>query len=653
MRQTIAIFAALLIAPAVAQAQDDPLKAACDQAAAHLAAGKNQEALGALEPLLKDANFAKSASRNRVCYYLGCAAFALENDALAGRSLARLAPFESSPYDPHARYLLGRIHHRSGEYTEASVHYDAVPATYERQVAGAKQALQNAAALKDNPAEKARLEALVKGPPPDFVSEAIFHAGVALYEQKSFPEAVAKFQLFAQKDKRAAWLEEARLRAGMSQVRMAQNAEALKTLQPMQDHPKLARAARWWMAKAILTTAEAKPADAAEHLKKAAAAPDVESGPTSVEIQVALADALERAGKPVEAVEVYKKLPGEEALARLVGAHASAKQYREAEAAAAAFEQKHPGSARMGDVLLRRADAAFSEAQGTGKPEHFAEAIKRYEKLVAGSNSARYRTALAQVRLGKHAEALENLRQISEQDRSGELVGAYLLHGDCILKLSIPAEDAVDALTAANLLRSYQEAAANLSKYVPAAGPQTPEVMMKLGQAYRQVAVLLVDPAERAAAANAGRELYEAFRAQFPAHPMRPVAEYERANCFALAGDVNSAISKLERFRAEPLASTPVAPLANLRHAQLYRSVNQPQPAATILAECRARHEAALLKDQVRSAWVPLLRYHHAAALKELKQAAEAAQILESIVKEYGASEWAAPSQRLLKAVKP
>jgi TolA-binding protein len=644
--------ATLLVAQAT-WAQDDPLKAPCDQAAAHLAAGKPKEALGALEPLLRDANFAKSASRNRICYYIGCAAFALENDIVAGRALARLAPFESSPYDPHARYLLGRIHHRSGEYTEASVQYDAVPAAFERQVAGARQALQNPAALKDNPAEKARLEALVKGPPPDFVSEAIFHAGVALYEQKAFPEAIAKFQLFAQKDKRPAWLEEARLRSGMSQVRMGQNAEALKTLQPMQDHPKLARAVRWWMARAILTTQEAKPGDAAEHLKKAAAAPDVESGPTAEEIQVALADALERAGKAAEAVEVYKKLPSEEALARLVGAHASAKQYREAEAAAAAFEKKFPGSPRLSDVLLRRADAAFSEAQGSGKPEHFAEAIKRYDKLVAGSISARYRTALAQYRLGRYAEALENLRQIPEQDRSGELTGAYLIQGECILKLSKPAEDAVDALTAEDLLQGFQEAAANLSKYVPAAGPQTPDVMMKLGHAYRQAAVLLVVPADRAAAANAGRELYEAFRAQFPTHPMRPVAEYERANCFALAGDVNSAIAKLERFRAEPLASAPVAPLANLRHAQLYRSINQPQPAATILAECRARHEAALLKDPVRSAWVPLIRYHHAAALKELKQAAEAAQILESIVKEYGASEWAAPSKRLLKEVKP
>jgi TolA-binding protein len=362
----------------------------------------------------------KSASKNRICYYLGCAAFALESDAVAGRALARLAPFESSPYDPHARYLLGRIHHRSGEYTEATAHYDAVPAAYEKQVAGAKQALP---AAKD-PAEKARLEALVKGPPPDFVSEAIFHAGIALYEQKAFPEAVAKFQLFAQKDKRPAWLEEARLRAGMSQVRMAQNAEALKTLQPMQDHAKLARAVRWWMARAILTTAEAKPADAAEHLKKAAAAPEVESGPTSEEIQVALADALERAGKPprrsrsTRSSPARRRWPGWSAPTRRRSSTARRKRPRPRSS------RSYPGSARLTDVQLRRADAAFTEAQGSGKPEHFAEAIKRYEKLVGGSISARYRTALAQYRLGKHAECLQNLRQISEQDRSGEITGA-------------------------------------------------------------------------------------------------------------------------------------------------------------------------------------------------------------------------------------
>jgi TolA-binding protein len=639
-------------------AQDDAFKAACDQAAANLAASKNKEVVAALEPMLKDAALAKSPSKDRLCYYLGCAAFAIDSDLVAGRALSRLAPFEASLYAPHARYLLGRIHHRAGEYTEASAHYDLVPVVYDRQVAAAKQTLANPNALKDQPAERARLDAFVKAPPPDFVAETYFHAGVVNYELKAFADAIQKFTLFTQKDKRPVWLEEARLRLGMCHARLGQNAEALKTLQPLQDHPRLARTVRWWMARAILATPEGKAADAAEHLKKAAASPEVEHGPETPEILLALGQALERAGKNAEAVEVYKKLPGEEPLARLVGAHAAAKQYREADAAAARFEKQYPGSVLLGDVFLRRADTAFAEAQETNKAELFAEALKRYQQVLVGAsgaaaNAARYRTAISQYRLGKLPEALESLRAIGEQDRTGELAGTYYLQAECILRTAMPAEDANDAINASRLLADLVEAVGQLGKFLPQAGPQAPEVMMKLGHTYQQVAILLAAPAERAAAANSGRELYEQFRAQFPAHPMRPVAEYERANCFALAGDVNSAILKLERFRAEPLASAPVAPLANLRQAQLYRSAGQPQPAATILAECRARHEAALLKDPARAAWVPLIRYHHAAALKELKQAAEAAKILESIVKEYGASEWAAPSQRLLKEVKP
>jgi cellulose synthase operon protein C len=654
VRHTLIIMTALLTGGAVAAAQDDAFKAACDLAAANLAASKHKEVVAALEPMLKDAALAKSPSRDRLCYYLGCAAFALDNDFTAGRALSRLAPFDASPFGPHSRYLLARIHHRSGEYTEAFAHYEAVPPGYEKQVAAAKQALP---AAKD-PAEKARLEALVKSPPADFVSESIFHAGVVLYELKAFADAVQKFTLFTQKDKRPLWLEEARLRMGMSQARMGQNPDALKTLQPLQDHARLARTVRWWMARATLALPEGKAADAAEHLKKAAAAPEVDAGPGAREIQVALGDALERAGKAAEAVEVYKKLDGEQPLARLVGAHAAAKQFREADDAAARFEKQYPGSTLTGEVLLRRADSAFGEAQATGKPEHFGEAIKRYERVLgmvggAAASAARYRTAVAQYRLGKYAESLENLRGISDADRSGELSGASFLHGECILRLAMPAEDAADAVTAAKLLKEILEAREQFGKALASAGDKTPDVTLKVAWCFRQAAVLLVDPAERAAAANSGREIYEGFRAQFPNHPLRPVAEYERANCFVLAGDAASGISKLERFRAAPFVNAPVAPLANLRHAQLLRGAGQPQAAAQILGECRARHEGALLKDPARAAWVPLIRYHHAAALKEIKQLAEAAQILESIVKDYGGSEWAAPSQRLLKEVKP
>ncbi len=626
------LLAALTLA-GPAWAQDDAFRGPCDQAAANLAAGKNKEVVTALEPLLKDAAFAKSPSKDRACYYLGCAAFALDQDFVAGRALSRLAPFEASIYAPHARYLLGRLHHRAGEYTEALGHYDAVPAAYEKQLNAAKQALGNPA-LKDKPAEKALLEAYVKTP-PDYVAEAIFHSGVLLYELKGYADALTRFVLFSQKDKRQAWQEENRLRMGMCQVRMGAHPDALKTLQPIQDHARLARAVRWWMAKAVLAMPEGKPADAAEHLKKAAAAPEVESGPATPEILLTLGDALERAGKGGEAVAVYQQVVAgnvhaEEALARLVGAHAAAKQFREADAAADKFEKAYGGSALLADVQMRRADVGFAEAQAGGKPEQFAECLKRYEKVLVGASGPAANSA-----------------------RSGELVGAFQLQAECLLRTTAPAEDATDGLVAEATLQNLQEATGQLQKYLPSAGPQTPEVMMKLAATLRQTAALLAEPGERTAAANGAREIYEAFRNQHANHPLRPVAEYERANCYAIAGDVNTAIQKLERFKAEPLLSAPVAPLALLRQAQLYRSAGQPQPAVQILADCRNKFEAALLKDPARASWVPVLRYHHAAALKELKQMAEAANILESVVKDYGASEWGDPARRLLKEVKP
>jgi outer membrane protein assembly factor BamD (BamD/ComL family) len=621
----------LLLGAALARAQAaDPLGAACDQAAAQLAAGKAGEALAALEPLLKDAAHAKSPHRERAYYYVGCAAFALENDLAAGRALSRLAPFQQPAFGAHARYLLGRLHHRAGEYTEALAHYEAVAAS------------------------KSKAE---------LVAESNFHAGVVLYEQKSFPEALAKFVAFLQQDKRPEWVAEAQLRAGMCQVRVGQNPEALKTLQPLQDHAKLARAVRWWMAKAILAIPGSKVADAAEHLKKAAGAPDVETGPATAVVLLALGDALERAGKPAEAVEVYKQLAtagasAEEALARLSGAYAAAKQYKEADDAAVRFEKQHPASPLLGDVLLRRADISFAEAQGKGDPALFAEALKRYERVLGGASgaaahAARYRMAVAHARLNKFSEAVASLRAIPDEARVGELAAASLLHGECLLRMLPPAEEAGDAIVAAQLLKDLQEAAAQLGKGIGNAGDKVPEVTMKLGHALRQIASLLVDPAERAQAANQARELYENFRAQHPNHPLRPVAEYERANCYALAGDVNSAIQKLERFKQAPFADAAVAPLALLRQGQLYRQANNPAQAAAILGDCRTKYEAALLKDAARAAWVPLLRYHHAAALKAANQGAQAAPILESIVKDFGGSEWAEPSRRLLKEGKP
>lgn len=629
MRNALTFGALLFLCGAsAARAQgNDPLKAKADEAKALLAQGKHKEAAALLEPLLRDASFAKSTSRDTLLYYLGCASAGLGDDIAAGRALARLAPFAQPAIGPHARYLLGRIHHRASEATEALEHYEAV--------AGAK----------------------IDAP---YAAEAVFYSAVLLYEQKRFADAQQRFGLFLQRDKRPEWVDEARLRLGMCHVRLNQAPEAVKVLQPLQDHARHARQARWWIARAILSAPGGKPGDAAEHLKKAAAAPESDPGPSQPELLLTLGDALDRAGRPAEAVPVYQQLASgpraEEALARLAGAQAAAKMYREADETAARFEKQYPGSAFLGDVLLRRADVAFAEAQAEPKPERWAEAVTRYERVLAGASgatahAARYRIAIAQYRGGRFADAAASLRAIPDGDRMGELAGASYLLAECLLRGAPPADQAADALSAARLLKEMQEAADHLQKAL--ATTPSPEVMMKLGHALKEIAQLLGNPPERAQAAHRGRELFEHFRATFPNHALRSVAEYERANCYALAGDPATAIQKLERFKGAPFVNTPVAPLALLRQAQLYRATGQPAAAVTVLNDCRTRYEQALLKDSVRKSWVPLLRYHHGAALKEAKQAAEAAKILESVVKEHAGSEWAEPSSRLLKELKP
>ena len=601
--------------------QADPLKAAADQAGAHLSAGKSKDAVGVLEPLARQAAAAAPGpERARFFYYLGCAAFAEGNDLLAGRSLARLAPFDQPLYAAHARYLLGRLHHRAGEATEALANYDAVGPAFEKE--------------KKNPA-------------PDFVGDAVFHAGVLLYELRQAEPALARFAAILQKEKRPALVEEARLRAGLCQVRLKQNAEAIKTLQPLLGHANLGRTARWWTAQAILRTDGSKPADALAHLQEAAKLPETGAVPSNGELLLALGDVLERSGKPAEAAEEFRKLEAlnlEEALARRAGALAAAGKLPDAESVAARLEKEFPSSLFAGAVALRLADAAFA----AGKIE---EAAQRYQKTAGENPLARYRLAHALVRLNRLPEALAQMRAISEPERTGEMSGVSLLQAEVILRTAPAPEDAVEAIGAAALLKDLQEAVSMLDK--AAAATPTPELQMRLAGAIRLAASLMADPAERAAAANKAREMYEAFRGAHAAHPLRPVAEYERANCYALAGDPNQGIQKLERFKADPFAQAPVAPLALLRQGQLYRQVNNPGQAVVVLADCRAKYEAALLKDPARASWVPLLRYHHAAALKAANQAAQATPVLESLIKDFGNSEWAEPARRLLKEGKP
>src|SRR5581483_3836717 len=176
---------------------DRAARCRCDTAEMDLRLGKVKEGRAACEPFAKDAALAKNRYRPLGLYYHGLACFLDRDYHAAGRSLNQLAPFTDPAFGTHARYLVGRILHLSGENAEASAHYDAVLADYEKAKKDAAQALTQPDKFKNNPFEKARLEALAKGPPPEYVAAAAFHGACLNYEAGRFAEALPKFQAFA------------------------------------------------------------------------------------------------------------------------------------------------------------------------------------------------------------------------------------------------------------------------------------------------------------------------------------------------------------------------------------------------------------------------------------------------------------------------
>src|SRR5439155_18922217 len=136
--------------------------------------GKTKEARATAEPFVKDAALAKSKFRPLGLYYHGFACFLANDIPAAGKSLNQLAPFDQ-PFGPHARYLMGRIHAASDEKAEAVAAFDAVIATHAKQKAEAVEALKQPDRFKNNPWEKSRLEALARGPAPDYVAGAAFY----------------------------------------------------------------------------------------------------------------------------------------------------------------------------------------------------------------------------------------------------------------------------------------------------------------------------------------------------------------------------------------------------------------------------------------------------------------------------------------------
>src|SRR5262249_41013726 len=199
----------------------------------------------------KDATLAKSRYRDQGRYLYGFASLLLKDLPAAEQSLTMLAPFADPLFGTHGRYLLARTHHLNDDRAEAALHYQGVLDGHMTNVKDAVALLKQPDKLKNEPAERARLEELVKAPPPEHVLRSLLYLGVLQYEAGKFGDARARFADFIKLHQNSPLRGEAELRLGFCHVQLKEFGEAVKTLTPLVDRDKrLADQALLWLARA-------------------------------------------------------------------------------------------------------------------------------------------------------------------------------------------------------------------------------------------------------------------------------------------------------------------------------------------------------------------------------------------------------------------
>jgi TolA-binding protein len=647
----------------------------CDLAEMQLRLGKAKEARESAQQLVEEKKWAKSKYRTLGLYYHGFACFQLKELNAAGRSLSQLTPFTDPIFGTHARYLLARIHHQEGERQEAMADYDGLIAEYTKQKTQAPEILRDPARYKNDPNEKARLEALLRDPAPEHVHRAVFYLGVLLYEDGKFPEAAARLAAFVKDNPKSPLLPEAQLRLGISQVQVKQFAEGQRTLTPLvEKEPRVADQCLFWMAKARVGEAgdpanakvyEAKVKPAFELFRAAIdrttepAKTDPEAATRRGEFLLELGDTLQTVRQYKDALAAYNQIISEKLIPareeEVVERQATALQldgdYAESDKVCAAFVKKFPKSTLLPAVLFRQGENAYFTllaAEKIEKPADRAaqvtkwtdETIKRYAVVVekypefAHAGVARYGMAAAYMKKGDLDRAKELLASIPSGDRTGELAAVPLQLANILIRTAPATAD--DAVSAGKLDEAMKAAIEQLEGYVGANpnAPQAAEAFMQLGHCRTRMASLVAQTQEKQKELAAARQAYEQVMARFQKSEQFPQAVFERAKVMAQQYDINGAMGQLRRFTNDPLKKADIAPLAQLQLATLLRVENKAQDAANLLANARQTYEATLKGDPNRAAWVPLLQYHHAVALREAGKSGEARALFDQIVKQ-------------------
>jgi len=653
-------------------------RARCDLAEMQLRLHKPKEARDTAAPFTEDKLLAKSRYHGLGLYYHGFACFQLKDDLAAGKSLSQLEPFTDPVFGGHARYLLARVYHNdpaNNQRQEAMQQYQGVTDDYAKQKQAAAETLKQGDRFKNDPEEKTRLEALVRGPAPDYVARAGFFLGVMQYEDGKFADALTHFTAFIQQHPSSPLTAEAHLREGFCQVQLKQFAEAQKTLQPLVDkEPRLADQCLLWIGKAQVGAADPTKGPAYEQALKAAedtfrkaaeraqniANTDPEARTRRGEILLELAEAQQLAKQFREAAATYNQILNEKLLSQrddelvqdLAAALQLAGDYAESDKVCARFRESYPKSTLLPAILFRYAENAYFMALAAEKlpnaadraretAKRIGETIERYQVLVdkypesAHVNLARYGLAMAYYQKGDLEKARQFLEAIPVGDRAGDLAVVPYQLADCLIRLApVKTDDAIQAGKLEESMRTAAEMLQNFAASQPT-GPQTPDALLKIGYCHQKLASVLAQPPEQAKELAAARAAYEQLLQRFPQSAQFPQATFERAKCLVQQKDVNGAVNELRRFtNNDAFKNAPIAPMALLELATLLRGQNQPQQAADVLAQCRQQWEAKLQADPARAAWVPLLQYHQGVALREAGKRTEARAVFDLVAKQ-------------------
>src|SRR5262249_57645235 len=115
---------------------------------------------------------------------------------------------------------------------DASHHHAATPPDHAKKKAEPPKLLQQPQQFKNDPVVRARLEGLVRNPPPDHVARSTFYLGVLQYEAGRFAEAKLRFAEFPKLYPQSPLRLEAELRIGFCQVHLKEFNPPRQTLPP-------------------------------------------------------------------------------------------------------------------------------------------------------------------------------------------------------------------------------------------------------------------------------------------------------------------------------------------------------------------------------------------------------------------------------------